>query len=256
MKFFTIFRIIFLISIFVHFSVEGRDFPSLVKEIKPSVVGIGVYDPLGTQKNQLRGTGFVVGDGYHIITNAHVVEAQIEEGTQQQIIVLEGKERDVSVLPTTIVELHPSHDLALLKIGKKLSALTLHKGDYLPDGSDIAFTGFPIGSVLGLYPATHKGMISARTPDVLPTQHSSKLSIQMVKRLRNPFFIYQLDATAYPGNSGSPVYNVESGDVVAVINKVFVTQGKESALSKPSGITYAIPVRHVITLLENNKVAH
>ena len=60
--------------------------------------------------------------------------------------------------------------------------------------------------------------------------------------------------TAYPGNSGSPVYHIESGEVVGVINKVFVSQGKESALSAPSGISYAIPVKHVDALLKKRNL--
>ena len=55
----------------------------------------------------------------------------------------------------------------------------------------------------------------------------------------------QLDATAYPGNSGSPVYDPATGTVIAVIHKVFVKQTKEKVLQEPSGITYAIPVEYV-----------
>ena len=55
---------------------------------------------------------------------------------------------------------------------------------------------------------------------------------------------------AYPGNSGSPVYDVESGEVIGIINMVFVKATRESALSQPSGITYAIPVNHLQSLLE------
>ena len=55
--------------------------------------------------------------------------------------------------------------------------------------------------------------------------------------------IFQLDATAYPGNSGSLLYDPETGEVVGVINKVFVKESKEAFLEKPNGITYATPVR-------------
>ena len=73
----------------------------------------------------------------------------------------------------------------------------------------------------------------------------------MIKRLRNPFNVLQLDATAYPGNSGSPLYVPSSGVVVGVINKVAVKATKERVLSDPSGITYAIPARHVVALLKS-----
>ena len=36
-----------------------------------------------------------------------------------------------------------------------------------------------------------------------------------------------------------------TGEVIGIINKVFVQGTKENAITDPSGITYAIPVRHV-----------
>ena len=49
--------------------------------------------------------------------------------------------------------------------------------------------------------------------------------------------VLQLDATAYPGNSGSPVYDQSTGQVLGVINSVLVKANKEAAIDKPSGIS-------------------
>jgi S1-C subfamily serine protease len=68
------------------------------------------------------------------------------------------------------------------------------------------------------------------------------------------FNIFQLDATAYPGNSGSPVFNPESGEVIGVINMVFIKSTREAALSNPSGITYAIPVNFLTELLRQSEL--
>ena len=62
--------------------------------------------------------------------------------------------------------------------------------------------------------------------------------------------MFQLDATAYPGNSGSPLYDPATGEVIGIVNMVFVKGTKESALTQPSGITYAIPSRYLIELLK------
>ncbi|MCP5157413.1 MAG: serine protease, partial [Ectothiorhodospiraceae bacterium] len=82
-----------------------------------------------------------------------------------------------------------------------------------------------------------------------------QLNPTMIKRLRDPYDVFQLDATAYPGNSGSPLYDMATGAVVGVINKVFVKETKESILERPSGITYAIPARYVRALLTSAGVA-
>ncbi|HHH13603.1 MAG TPA: serine protease, partial [Thiolapillus brandeum] len=111
-------------------------------------------------------------------------------------------------------------------------------------------TGFPLGMVLGLYPVTHRGIISAITPAAIPAGSSRRLNAARIKRLRNPFMVYQLDAIAYPGNSGSPLYLPATGEVIGVVNSVFIKDSKESVLSSPSGISYAIPVKYVHRLLQ------
>ena len=68
------------------------------------------------------------------------------------------------------------------------------------------------------------------------------------RHLSEPWDIFQIDATAYPGNSGSPVYRVSTGKVIGVVNKVFVKGKKEHALTAPTGITYAIPADFIKTL--------
>lgn len=224
---------------------HAHDITALVKKVKPSVVGIGIFDPLGAPRTQLHGTGFAIGDGRYVATNQHVIAHPLQENSTQYRIVLAGEGSRPQVLRATVVAEDAYHDLAILKLERALPPMSLNIDARIDDGSEIAFTGFPIGAVLGLYPATHQGIVAAYTPVVIPSDRAGQLSSEMLRRLRDPYSVYQLDAVAYPGNSGSPVYDAQSGKVVAVINKVFVKQTKESALSDPSGITYAIPVQYL-----------
>lgn len=82
------------------------------------------------------------------------------------------------------------HDLVILKLTTSLTPLKLGNENYVDDGTEVLLTGFPIAAVLGLYPATHIGMVAATTLDVIPTAHSSRLSIQMLDRLEKKFMIY------------------------------------------------------------------
>lgn len=226
-----------------------------VQQVKPSVVGIGVFTPTGQPKNKLYGSGFVIGDGLYIVTNQHVVPDSLDESLLQQLAVFIGSGRQAETRTASLVATDKTHDLAILKInGTPLPALTLADKRFLPEGSSIAFTGFPIGAVLGLYPVTHRGIIAAVTPTVTPVDDARNISITVLKRLREPYLVYQLDATAYPGNSGSAMYDIERGHVVGVINKVFVQESKEAVISKPSGITYAIPVRYLHQLLQRHNI--
>lgn len=233
---------------------RAANLPALISNIKPSVVGVGIHDPLGAPANQLQGTGFVFADGRYVATNYHVIANELDPETKQKRVVFIGQGKRPQVLDARVIDIDPVHDLAILRLSKKLTPLPLAADELLSEGHDIAFTGFPIGAVLGLYPATHKGMIAAISPDATPAHNADQLTVDMLKRLKNPFLIYQLDATAYPGNSGSPVYLQENGVVIAVINKVFVQAGKESALSAPSGISYAIPIKYLRALALKNQI--
>ena len=122
------------------------------------------------------------------------------------------------------------------------------------EGQEVLFTGYPIGAVLGPHPATHRAMIASVTPIAIPLPRAGELSPQTIRRLSaGQFPVFQLDATAYPGNSGSPIYDPENGDVLGVINMVFVKGTKESALTQPSGITYAVPSSHIEELLKKSR---
>jgi S1-C subfamily serine protease len=226
-----------------------------VRLVKPSVVGIGVYTPTGRPKNNLYGSGFVIGDGSYVVTNNHVIDKELDDSLLQKLAVFTGKGAAAKVRVATLIATDEEHDIAILKVdGQPLPAMQLSDGNFRSEGSDIAFTGFPIGAVLGLYPVTHKGIIAAITPTIIPVDDSRQISIAMLKRLRDPYLVYQLDATAYPGNSGSAMYDIETGEVIGIINKVFVQQSKETVISKPSGITYAIPVKYLHKLLKKHNI--
>ena len=228
-----------------------------IKVMKPSVVGIGTHTPTARPQNALMGSGFAIADGRHIVTNHHVVPEALDQERLQKLVIFIGSGRSGQVRNAVLVASSKEHDLAILKIeGEALPAMKLAKDSLVEEGLEIAFTGFPIGAVLGLYPATHRGIVAAVTPRITPIANGVKLTPKMLKSLRNPFMIYQLDATAYPGNSGSALYNSETREVVGIINSVFVKGDKEAAITKPSGITYAIPVKYLRQLLNKKNIEY
>jgi len=237
--------ILFVCTFITSISVNAHTYEAIVAKIKPSIVGVGLYDALGVQTHQLKGTGFVFGNGHYIATNYHVVAEELDPKIVQYHIVFAGSGRNPQVFRAEIVARDPVHDLAILKIDAKLPAVTLANDVMLADGAEVLLTGFPIGAVLGLYPATHRGIIAASTPDVIPSVNANQLTTKMFERLNQPTLIYQLDITAYPGNSGSPLYNALNGEVIGVLNKVFIKETKETILEKPSGISYAVPILYL-----------
>ena len=229
------------------------DLVGILPHIKPSIVAVGTYQRTRSPAFQFRGTGFVIGDGFLIATNAHVLpDAVASENRETLVIVVPGEGEQGTVRAVRKLADERSRDLALLRLetGAALPALTLAARERVQEGQEIAFTGFPIGSVLGMTPVTHRGIVSAITPIGIPQANSRDLNPALIRSLsKDVFRVYQLDATAYPGNSGSPVFDPQTGEVIGVINMVFVKSTKESVLSDPSGISYAIPVEYLHKLL-------
>ena len=250
----NIFAILFCVFLLLSINAQA-EFVDVVSKIKPSVVGIGIHTPTSRPQNILKGTGFVIGDGRYVVTNAHVLPIELDDSLLQKMAVFIGEGKNAKVRQAEIVVTSELYDLAILKLsGSALPAMTLADEKFRSDGSYIAFTGFPIGSVLGLYPVTHRGIIASTTPTVVPAQTAGQISIKMLKRMRNPYLVYQLDASAYPGNSGSAMYDMKTGEVLGIINKVFVQTTKEAVISNPSGITYAIPVKYLHQIVKENNI--
>ncbi|MDQ2696638.1 MAG: serine protease [Pseudomonadota bacterium] len=222
-----------------------------IDRIRPGVVAVGTVLPTRRPPANFLGSGFVVGDGRHVLTNAHVLPDSLDERRKEYLAVFAGRGRQVEARPAVQVAQDLEHDLVLLKIdGNPLPPLAVGDSRQVREGKELAFTGFPIGVVLGLFPVTHRGMVSAITPIAIPVPSSRQLDPALIRRLRAPYDVFQLDATAYPGNSGSPLYEPDSGRVVGVINMVFVKESKERVLQEPSGIAYAIPIAYARPLLQ------
>ena len=223
-----------------------------IERIKPSVVGIGTIQKLRSPPVNFLGTGFVVGDGLHVVTNAHVVPDLLDIANSESYLVITGKAREQDLRIATIVAMDKEHDLVLLKIsGSPLPAMELGDAGTIREGQRLMFTGFPIGMILGFYPVTHNAMVSSMTPIVLPAHNSRQLNGKMINQLqRTSYAVFQLDGTAYPGSSGSPLYDGETGLVYGIVNMVFVKGTKEAAITNPSGISYAIPGQYIRNLMD------
>ncbi|MDD4914748.1 MAG: serine protease [Methylococcales bacterium] len=226
------------------------DLPLILLRIKPSIVAVGTFMPTRNPREILLGTGFAVDDGRIVVTNAHVVAKPLDKEHLEQFAVYYRQDRKEHMLLADVAAIDEEHDLALLTLDDgRLPALEIGDSLRVREGEPYAFTGYPIGQILGLFPVTHRSIIAAISPNAIPATATRQLNVQMLKRLQAPYDVFQLDATAYPGNSGSPLYDESTGKVIGILNKVFVQGSKENALSNPSGISYAIPAEHIKALL-------
>jgi S1-C subfamily serine protease len=229
---------------------------AVIAKIKPSIVGVGTLQQTRNPAAVFTGTGFAVADGRHVVTNAHVLPRKLDTSQHESLIVLVGGAEEAESRNARVVGIDRAHDIALLQIdGSPLPALVLGDSQSVREGMSLAFTGFPIGMALGLYPATHRATLAALVPVARAGLTARQLTPRLVSRLRDSaYVIFQLDATAYPGNSGSPLYDPEDGLVYGIVNSVFIQGTREQAIRHPSGITYAIPSGHIRDLLKQAQV--
>jgi 2-alkenal reductase len=200
---------------------------NLYQRVNPAVVYIQILvDDGGTLLPLGSGSGFVIDDEGHIITNAHVVEeADIVQVTFSYNNVLVDAE---------IVGQDPYSDMAVIKVNvspDQLVPLELGDSSILQVGQRV----IAIGNPFGLEGTMTVGIISAlgRT---LPAQ-----VLESTGRFSNPEII-QTDAAINPGNSGGPLLDTR-GRVIGVNTAI------RSETGVSSGIGFAVPINTLKRIL-------
>jgi S1-C subfamily serine protease len=170
------------------------------------------------QKGEGTGSGFIIDDKGHIVTNAHVVQ------DAESVTVSLGV--DNVEVPAKLVGADPSSDIAVLKFdpdadeldGVKLSIAEFGDSEAMQVGDPV----LAIGNPFGLDRTLTTGVVSALQRNI-PALNDFSISN-----------VIQTDAAVNPGNSGGPLLNTQ-GEVIGV-NSQISTQGGGF-----DGIAFAVP---------------
>ena len=235
------------------------DVPQAVAE---AVVAVGMIAPdpgnsSGTTTERpalISGSGFFVNKRGNVITALHVVRAAEAsrdqmQGTDYRLFV--GLRANSSFVPIAaeIVGIDEAHDLALLrtKLPAKMAAVNPVKLSSVrpEDGALIEAAGLPgstglalvhnIGHLADKVLLKAAGNLIAKAPAGVDVSRISGM---------NEFYL--ADAKADEGMSGGPVYLVDSGAVIGVV------QG----YTKDPRLAVIVPARYVIKLLESNSIGY
>jgi serine protease Do len=170
------------------------------------------------------GSGFIIDEDGHCITNCHVVEGETRI-TVDLFLKSGGAIVERNIPNVEIVALSPFFDLALLKIPSqkefKFTRVYFPAEDDLRQG-DLSFA---VGNPLGLSRSVTQGIISNKN-----------------RNMRGQVF-YQTTAQINPGNSGGPLFNGK-GQVIGV-NSLKIGMGE--------GLGFAIPINYVKDFLRNRE---
>lgn len=214
----------------------------LVKELGPSVVAVHVtvkdtaaVPGTGTRELEGGGSGFVVDNKGHIVTNFHVVAGALQEEAIGEGQLIVRPDASINILfiqqpgkefPARVKGVNADYDLAILELEAPQQApeaepLTLGDSDTLEAGQ----TAIAIGSPFGLHSTVTMGIVSA-----IEREQPGLVGIDI------PFI--QSDAAINPGNSGGPLFNA-SGEVIGINNAILSSTMGPGAFV---GVGFAVPV--------------
>ena len=183
----------------------------------PSVVTIRIK----TSDGSGTGSGFVIDNQGHILTNNHVATAGGSSGTIT-VELNNGK-----TLPATIVGSDASYDLAVLKIdATDIPPLQFGASKDVVVGDGVIAVGAP----LGLDATVTSGIVSALNRPVTPGAANDQSFINAI----------QTDAAINPGNSGGPLLDM-NGKVIGVNSAIARVPGSTSDSGGNIGVGFAIP---------------
>ena len=216
--------------------------------ITPSVVTLRVTGSEGGRTAQGTGSGVVLREDGHILTNNHVVAPAANGGTVQ-VFFSDGSSKEAK-----IVGRDPSNDLAVVKVNgaSGLKAATFAGSSGLKIGQPVLAVGAP----LGLSGTVTQGIISAVNRPVRTGDGTGQDAV---------IDAIQTDAPINPGNSGGALVDL-SGRVIG-INSAIATVGGgdngapgQSSQSGNIGVGFAIPaddaVRIAQQLISEGKASH
>jgi 2-alkenal reductase len=214
--------------------VVDRVMPAVVTVINEQQFNDGIFGQ--TEIEAGRGTGFIIDDAGHIVTNQHVVEG----GSGFEVILANGENR-----PAELVGADPLSDLAVVRMeGAVPASVEFGDSNTLQQGQPVLAIGSPLGEFTG---TVTSGIISALNRDFPAAPAGSGEGVYTD--------LIQHDAAINPGNSGGPLFDL-AGRVVGV-NTLGIPQ---SGMTPVQGLFFAIPANHVARiaaeLIENGEVSY
>ncbi|GAB3698624.1 S1C family serine protease [Mariniluteicoccus flavus] len=178
------------------------------------------------------GSGFVIDDRGHIMTNNHVVEGA--PGGRVTIQLQDGSER-----PATVVGRSPGYDLAVIRAeGSGLPAVDLGDSAAVRPGQPVVAVGAP----LGLGGSVTAGIVSAvDRPLSVGGQNGTDESVAYINGI-------QVDAPINPGNSGGPLAD-GAGRIIGVNSAILTLGGATQDTQQGNiGLGFAIPINQAVDI--------
>lgn len=181
---------------------------------------------LGQDEGKKFGTGFVVSNQGHILTNNHVVAGCRTLSTR------DGK-------PLQVLSKNPRSDLALLQANFAPSAVAVFRTGPAPKlGDEVVAFGFPLSGLLSSDGNVSAGILSATTG------------------IQNDVRFIQISAPVQPGNSGGPLFDSSGHVIGVVVAKLDAVKVAEITGDVPQNVNFAVNLAEVRAFLDDAAVPY
>ncbi|MDP3993875.1 MAG: serine protease [Candidatus Doudnabacteria bacterium] len=221
-----------------------------IKNVRKSIIAIG-FSPIPNQVTII-GSGFSVGKNGEILSAAHIYNLLKPEQINKLMGMAMVKQEESGLenyqwLPLSLVKKDDANDLVIFQIenyqSTLLQPLKLGDSDNVEVGDETYFIGFPYAAQLindgfGVSLIVNRGIISNVKRDGINPEHP-----------RNWFFV---DSISNPGNSGCPLIDVDSNDVVGIMTISFRIKSNTVSnldIREPMHIAGAKPINLAKSLL-------
>ncbi|VXB02712.1 Protease Do [Arthrobacter sp. 9V] len=222
------------------------------------------------------GSGIILDDQGHILTNTHVVT--LDGATANAAI--EVRTSDGKVLKATVVGTDPLSDLAVIKVSDASGLVPATLGD--SSKINVGDTAVAIGSPLGLTGTVTDGIVStlnrtisvasSAVPEGTPDESqggdegfqfappNGGQSQSTANEGSIAINVIQTDAAINPGNSGGALVN-SKGEVIGV-NVAIASAGSGTSESSSGniGVGFSVPINHAKRvaqeIIETGKASH
>jgi putative serine protease PepD len=204
----------------------------IATKLQPSVVSMEVTATGG----QGTGSGLVISNQGHILTNNHVVTAGGNQPGDVQVVLSDGTR-----LPARLIGRDAASDLAVVKV-ERAGLPVVELGD-----SDKVAVGDPVvafGSPLGLQGTVTSGIVSSLDRPVRTSESGQSSTTEDAAVLA----AIQTDAPINPGNSGGPL--VDGGGRVIGVNSAIATIPGSNGRGGSIGLGFAIPINQAKRIAE------
>jgi S1-C subfamily serine protease len=204
--------------------------PAITKPVVATAQESGSPPETSAKTGNQTGTGFVISNNGHVVTNQHVVDGCVSD--------IQGNLSGEAPVKLRLVSSDETNDLALLQAPSPFKDVATIRDKAIRPGDSVMAIGYPFHGLLTSDFTVTTGIVSSLSGVLNDTRY------------------LQISAAVQPGNSGGPLLD-NSGQVVGMVAaKLNALKFAKATGNIPENINFAIKTGALRDFLDNSVVSY